>query len=65
MTLILIVITNQIKHIRINKKEIHKRINKRHNKRLAIKERQKGVYSLSYMLVLKRYNNASYYIMIE
>ena len=39
MALTLIVITNQIRHIRINKKEIHKKINKGHNNRLAIKEK--------------------------
>ena len=39
MALILIVITDQIKYIRINKRKIHKKINEEHDKRLAIKEK--------------------------
>ena len=41
MVLTLIVITNQIRHIRINEKEVHKRINKGYNKEVVIKEKYK------------------------
>ena len=37
MALILIVITNQIRHIRINERRVYKRIDERYNKGLVIK----------------------------
>ena len=39
MALTLIVITNQIRHIRINKRRAYKRIDERYNKGLVIKEK--------------------------
>ena len=39
MAFILIVVTDQIRYIRVNKRRVYKRIDKRYNKRLVIKEK--------------------------
>ena len=65
MALTLIVITDQIRCIRINKRGVHKRINERHDDGLAITGKWKGVHSPSHMLVLKGNGNASYHMMME
>ena len=41
MTLILIIIKNQIRNIRINKRKVYKRINKEYNKGVVIKKKYK------------------------
>ena len=41
MALTLIVVTNQIRYIRVNKKKVYKRINKEYNKEVVIKEKYK------------------------
>ena len=41
MAFTLIVITDQIRHIRINEKKVYKRINKGYNKEVVIKEKYK------------------------
>ena len=52
MALILIVITNQIRYIRINKKIGYKKIDERYSHKRKVYR----VYSPSYILVLKRNN---------
>ena len=39
MALTLIVITNQIRHIKVDKRKVYKMINKEYNKEMAIKKR--------------------------
>ena len=41
MALTLIIVINQIRHIRVNEKKVYKRINKGYNKGVVIKEKYK------------------------
>ena len=64
MALILIMITNQIRYIRIDKRIGYKIINKSYNKKIVIKEKYKEYQPESHTS-LEIKDNTSYHIMIE
>ena len=64
MALILIMITNQIRYIRIDKRIGYKIINKSYNKKIVIKEKYKEYQPKSHTS-LEIKDNTSYHMMIE